>query len=62
MTTGHVPTEEITRNRKRPKKSSTNSIIAREVFDGEYRKELEIPLFIDYYNHYINSVDITNQL
>jgi hypothetical protein len=62
MTTGHVPTEEITRNRKRPKKSSTNSIIAREVFDGEYRKELEIPLFIDCYNHYMNSVDVANQL
>ncbi len=34
MTTGHIPTEEITRNRKRPKKTSTNSTIAKEVFDG----------------------------
>src|SRR2546423_1361710 len=31
MTTGHIPTEEITRNRKRPKKISTNSIIIIEV-------------------------------
>ena len=62
MTTGHVPIEEITRNRKRPKKTSTNSTIAREVFDGEYRKELNIPLFIDHYNHYMNSVDVANQL
>ena len=62
MTTGHIPTEEITRNRKRPKKTSTNSTIAREVFNGQYRKELEIPLFIDLYNYYINSVDVTNQL
>jgi hypothetical protein len=62
MTTGHAPTEEITRNRKRPKKTSTNSTIAREVFDGQCRKELEIPLFIDSYNHYMNSVDVANQL
>jgi hypothetical protein len=62
MTTGHLPTEEITRYRKRPKKTSTNSTIVREVFDGQYRKELKIPFFIDCYNHYINSVDIANQL
>src|SRR5579859_561408 len=62
MTTGHVPTEQITRNRKRPKKTSTNSIIAREVFDGQHCKELKIPLFINYYNHHMNSVDIANQL
>jgi hypothetical protein len=62
MTTGHVSTEEITRNRKRLKKISINSIIAREIFDKEYRKELEIPLFIDYYNHYMNLVDVANQL
>ena len=62
MTTGHLPTEEITRNRRRPKKTSTNSTIAREVFDGQHRKELEIPFFIDCYNHYMNSVDVANQL
>jgi hypothetical protein len=62
MTTGYLPIEEITRNRKRPKKTSTNSIIAREVFNGEYRKLLEIPLFINCYNYYINSVDVVNQL
>jgi hypothetical protein len=60
MTIGHVSTEKITRNRKRLKKSFINSIIAREIFDKEYRKELEIPLFIDYYNYYINSVDVAN--
>jgi rubredoxin len=62
MTTGHLPTEEITRDRKQPKKTSTNSSIAREVFDGQHRKQLEIPLFIDCYNHHMNSVDIANQL
>jgi hypothetical protein len=62
MTTGHLPTKKITRDRKRPKKTSTNSSIAREVFNKQHRKQLEIPLFIDCYNHHINSVDITNQL
>ena len=62
MTTGHLPIEEITRNRRRPKKTSTNSSIAREAFDGQHRKELEIPTFIDCYNHYMNSVDVANQL
>jgi hypothetical protein len=62
MTIGYLPTEEITRDRKRPKKTSTNSSIAREVFDGQHRKQLEIPLFIDRYNHHMNSVDVANQL
>ena len=62
MTTGYLPTEEITRYRKRPKKTSTNSIIAKEVFNKQYYKELEIPLFINSYNHYINSVNVANQL
>jgi hypothetical protein len=34
MTTGHLPTEKITRDRKRPKKISTNPSIVKEVFDG----------------------------
>ena len=62
MTTGYIPTKEITRNRKRPKKTSTNSTITKEIFNGQYRKELKIPLFINYYNYHINSVDVTNQL
>src|SRR6266480_218390 len=62
MIIGHIPTKEITRNRKRPKKTFINSTIAREAFDKQYRKELEIPLFIDCYNHHINSVDVANQL
>jgi hypothetical protein len=62
ITTDHIPIKKITRNRKRPKKTFINSIIAKEVFNGQYRKELKIPLFIDCYNHYINSVDVTNQL
>ena len=62
MTTGYLPTKEITRNQKRLKKIFINSFIAKEVFDGQYYKQLEIPLFIDYYNYHINSVNIVNQL
>ena len=62
MTTGHLPTEEITRDQKRPKKISINSFIAREVFDGQHYKQLKISLFINCYNHHMNSVDIANQL
>ena len=60
MTIDYIPTEEITRNQKRPKKTSTNSTIVREVFDRQNRKKLEIPTFINYYNHYINLVNVTN--
>jgi hypothetical protein len=62
MIIGHLPTEKITRDRKRLKKTFINSSIAREVFDGQHRKQLEIPLFIDCYNYYMNSVDVANQL
>jgi hypothetical protein len=62
MTTGHIPTKEITRNRKRPKKTFINSTIIREVFNKQHRKELEIPIFIDYYNYYINLINVANQL
>jgi hypothetical protein len=62
MTTGHLLIEEITRNRKRPKKTSINSIIIREVFNEEHRKLLKISLFIDCYNYYMNLVDVANQL
>jgi hypothetical protein len=33
ITIGYLPTEKITRDRKRLKKTSTNSSIAREVFN-----------------------------
>jgi hypothetical protein len=62
MIIGHLSTEKITRYRKRPKKTFINSTIAREVFNKQHRKELEIPLFIDCYNHYMNLIDVTNQL
>ena len=62
MTTKHLLTEKITRDRKQSKKIFTNSFITKEVFNKQHYKQLEIPLFINYYNHYMNSVDIANQL
>jgi hypothetical protein len=47
--------------RRRPGKTSTNEAIARRIFGEEVIKELEIPFFINDYNHYINGVDLTNQ-
>jgi hypothetical protein len=46
--------------RKRPTKTSTNSRIVRQVFSDDYRKELQIPCFIDDYNHYIRGVNLAN--
>jgi expansin (peptidoglycan-binding protein) len=34
----------------------------RLIFDNAVRKWLEIPTVINDYNHYINAVDINNQL
>jgi hypothetical protein len=34
----------------------------KEVFGDSFVKELEIPRFIDDYNHYMGGVDIANQL
>ena len=62
MTTEHLPTEEITQDWKQPKKTSTNSSIARKVFDEQHHKQLKILLFINCYNHHMNSINITNQL
>ena len=62
MITGYLFIKEIIRNQKRPKKTFINSFIAKKVFNREYRKKLEISLFIDCYNHHMNSVDMANQL
>ena len=48
--------------RKRPKESSTSAKTARAVFGGEFEKILEIPEFIDDYNHHAKAVDRGDQL
>jgi hypothetical protein len=46
--------------RKRPAKTSTNGRIVRRVFGDDHKKELQIPCFIDDYNHYMGGVDLAN--
>ena len=40
---------------------STNGRIVRKVFGDQYSKELNIPCFIDNYNHNMGGVDLANQ-
>ena len=51
-----MPTE-----RKRPAATSTNAAIARAPFGTDIKKQLEIPVAINDYNHYMGSVDMANQ-
>jgi hypothetical protein len=51
----------IEKTRKRPAKTSTNARIVRKVFSDEHTKKLEIPQFIDDYNHHMGGVDLANQ-
>jgi hypothetical protein len=46
--------------KKRLAKTFTNSRIVRQVFGNNYRKELQIPCFIDNYNYYMGGVDLAN--
>jgi hypothetical protein len=57
MTTGHRIELKIPRMRKRPKKTASNARITREPFGDLPQKILEIPTFIDDYNHYIEGID-----
>src|SRR4051812_35258160 len=43
------------------KLTSTNAVTARKVFGDLSRKELDIPTFIDDYNHNMNGVDLAYQ-
>ena len=52
----------VIRQRKRPALTSTNARTSRAVFGDEAVKELAIPDFIDLYNHYMNGVDVADQL
>ena len=52
----------VIRQRKRFVLTFTNAKIFRVVFENEVVKELVIFDFIDFYNHYMNDVDVANQL
>jgi hypothetical protein len=58
----HTANNFVTRQRKRPAKTSTSARIVRCIFGDDATKALEIPLFIDDYNHRIGGIDIANQL
>ena len=52
----------IIRSCKRSSSTSTSVSITRPIFGGSARKDLPISVAIDAYNHYMNEVDIANQL
>ena len=62
MSTVSDPRDTITRLRRRPGKTATNARTSRAVFGEMSIKALDIPAFIDMYNHYMNGVDNTDQL
>jgi len=61
MTTAHRGHEVITQGRKRPAKGSVGAKSAGPIFGNEYEKDLEVPEFIDDYNHFMRGVDIADQ-
>ena len=58
MSTIHTGLDIITRNRKRPKNGDA---ITKRTWGEAFEKELEIPSFIDGYNHHMNGVDLADQ-
>ena len=52
----------VTRLRRRPTKTATNARTSRAPFQGNDVKGLDIPEFIDMYNHFMNGVDVADQL
>ena len=62
MTTVATGKELILRERRRPAITATNVRTSRAVFGEDVTKELWIPQFINAYNHFINGVDLANQL
>ena len=58
MSTIHTGSETIKRNRKRPKNGDA---ITKRTWGEAFEKELEVPCFIDSYNHHMNGVDLADQ-
>ena len=48
--------------RRKQTKTATNTRIYKTDFEEITIKKLDIPIFIDIYNHYINAVDNADQL
>ena len=62
MSTVHNGHEVIARNRRRPAATATGAVQTRKVFGREVIKLLEIPQFINSYNHFIKGVNQADQL
>jgi hypothetical protein len=62
MSTVYDANGRVTSIRKRPKATSTSAKTARKPFGDQVTKELEIPEPYYAYNHYMNGVDIADQL
>ena len=52
----------VKRLRRRPAKTAINAYTSRAIFGEMTIKELNIPEFIDIYNHFMNGVDCADQL
>ena len=62
MSTVHDGQSKISRKRRRPAATSTSAKTARARFGDCSVKVLNIPTFIDLYNHYMNGVDTADQI
>ena len=63
MTTVDDATKTVLRPRRKPSKTSTSAKTSWAVFEEhEAVKDLQVPVFIDNYNHYMNGVDKADQL
>ena len=55
-------TEQVLRNRRKPRLNEFNKKHVRLIWGDEHRKELEIPQIINDYNHWMLGVDVVDQL
>ena len=62
MTTVATGKESVLVERRRPAATAPNARTSRTIFGDEVTKDLWIPQFIDAYNHFMNGVDIADQL
>ena len=62
MSTVSNGTTRIVRQRRRPARTATNARTSRMVFGDAVVKDLAIPNYIDMYNHFMNGVDLADQL
>jgi len=61
VSTAHMPTSSIMRNRRKPRQTSTNKAHIETVWGQNSVRQIKIPAVIDDYNHNMNGVDIADQ-